>query len=74
MERGNFSLLIIMIGHGDGWTGTTYTEMSLQMEFLDNKSNCHMYFSLRIQEWRIQYINMVQSGMVRVVQGQHGDL
>jgi hypothetical protein len=31
MERGKFSLLIIMIRHGDGWTGTTSTEMSLQM-------------------------------------------
>jgi hypothetical protein len=31
MERGSFSLLIIMIGHGDGWIGTTSTEMSLQM-------------------------------------------
>jgi hypothetical protein len=27
MERGIFSLLIIMIGHGDGWAGTTSTEM-----------------------------------------------
>jgi hypothetical protein len=33
IERGNFSLLIIMIGHGDGWTGTTSTEMSLQIHF-----------------------------------------
>jgi hypothetical protein len=74
MERGNFSLLIIMIRHGDGWTGTTSTEMSLQVPFLENRSNCHRYFSLRIQEGRIQYIDMEQSGMVRVVQGQHGDL
>jgi hypothetical protein len=29
---------------------------------------------LRIQEWRIQYIDMEQSGIVKVVQGQHGDL
>jgi hypothetical protein len=33
IERGNFSLLIIMIGRGDGWTGTSSTEMSLQIQF-----------------------------------------
>jgi hypothetical protein len=63
-----------MIGHGDGWTGTTSTEMFLQIQFLDNRSNGHRYFSLRIQERRIQYIYREQSVMVRVVQGQHGDL
>jgi hypothetical protein len=47
-ERGSFSLLIIMIRHGDGWTGTTSTKMFLQMQLLDNRSNCHRYFSLRI--------------------------
>jgi hypothetical protein len=74
MERGNFSLLIIMIGHGDGWAGTPSTEMFSQMQFLDNRSNGHRYFSLRIQEWRIQYIYREQSGMVNIVQCQHGDL
>jgi hypothetical protein len=69
-----FSLLIIMIGHGDGGEGTTSTEMFLQMQFLDSRSNCHRYFSLRIQEWGIQYIYREQSGMVSVVQCQHGDL
>jgi hypothetical protein len=63
MEQGIFSLSIIMIGHGVGWIGTTSTEMCLQMQFLDNRSNCHRHFSLRIQ-----YIDMDQSGMVRVVQ------
>jgi hypothetical protein len=29
IERGNFSLLIIVIGRGDGWIGTSSTEMSL---------------------------------------------
>jgi hypothetical protein len=67
MERGSFSLLIIMIGHGDGLTGTTPTEIFLHMQFLDNRSNFHRYLNLRIQEWRIQYINMEQSGMVKVV-------
>jgi hypothetical protein len=74
MERGNFSLLIIMIGHGDGWAGTPSTEMFSQMQFLDNRSNGHRYFSLRIQEWRIQYIYREQSGRVSIVQCQHGDL
>jgi hypothetical protein len=54
-ERGNFSLLIIMIGRGYGWTCTSSTEMSLQVQFLDNRSNGHRDFNLRIQEWRIQY-------------------
>jgi hypothetical protein len=31
IERGIFSLLIIMIGRGDGWIGTSFTEMSLQI-------------------------------------------
>jgi hypothetical protein len=31
MERGSFSILIIMIGHGDVWTGTSSTEVSLQI-------------------------------------------
>jgi hypothetical protein len=48
MEQGRFSLLIIMIRHRDGWKGTTSTYMSLQMHFLDNMSNGHRYFSLRI--------------------------
>jgi hypothetical protein len=74
MERGNLSLLIIMIGHGGGWTGTSSTEMSLQIQFLDSRSNGHRYFSLRIQERRIQYVCRGQTVMVRVVQGQHGDL
>jgi hypothetical protein len=69
MERGIFSLLIIMIGHGDGWAGTTFTEIFLQVRFLDNRSKCHRYFSLRIQ-----YIDREQSGMVRIGQRQHGDL
>jgi hypothetical protein len=29
IEGGNFSLLIIMIGRGDGWTSTYSTDMSL---------------------------------------------
>jgi hypothetical protein len=41
MDRGGFSLLIIMIGHGDGWEGTNLTEIFLQMQLLDSGSNCH---------------------------------
>jgi hypothetical protein len=52
-ERGTLSLLMIMIRHGGGWTGTSSKEMSLQIKFLDNRSNGHMYFSLRIQEREI---------------------
>jgi hypothetical protein len=29
MKRGSFSLLIIMINHGDGWAGITSTELPL---------------------------------------------
>jgi hypothetical protein len=74
IERGIFSLLIIMIRRGDGWTGTSSTKMSLQIQFLDSRSGGHRYFSLRIQERRIQYVCRGQTVMVRVVQGQHGDL
>jgi hypothetical protein len=74
MERDSFSLLIIMIEHGDGWAGTTSTEILLQMQLLDNRSSCHRYSSLRIQEWGIQYVYREQTVMVRVVQRQHGDL
>jgi hypothetical protein len=63
-----------MIGRGDGWTSTYFTEMSLQVQFLDNRSNGHRDFSLRIQEWRIQYTYREQSGRAIIVQCQHGDL
>jgi hypothetical protein len=48
IERGSFSLLIIMIERGDGWIGTSSTEMPLQIQFLDSRSGGHRYFSLRI--------------------------
>jgi hypothetical protein len=56
-----------MIRHGDDWAGTPSTKMFSQMQFLDNRSNSHRYFSLRIQEWRIQYIYREQSGRVNIV-------
>jgi hypothetical protein len=48
IERGRFSLLISMIGHRGGWTGTTSTGTFLQVQFLDTRSNGHRDFSLRI--------------------------
>jgi hypothetical protein len=66
--------LIIMIGHGEVWTGTSSTEMPLQIQFLDSRTGGHRYSSLRIQERRIQYVCRGQTIVVRVVQGQHGDL
>ena len=53
MERDNFSLLILMIEHGDGWADTTSTEVLLPMHLLDNRSSFHRYSILRIQEWGI---------------------
>jgi hypothetical protein len=67
MEQGMFSLLVIRIGHGDGWTGTSSTEMSLHIQFLDSRSDGHRYFSLRIQERRVQYVCKGQTVVVRLV-------
>jgi hypothetical protein len=67
MERGSISLLIIMARHGYGSAGTSSTEMSLQMQFLDRRSNGHRYISVRIQERRIQYVCREQTVMVRLV-------
>jgi hypothetical protein len=74
MERGIFSLLVIMIRRGDGWTGTSSTKMSLLIQFMNNRSNIHRYFSWRTQERRIQDVCKGKTVMVIVVQGQHGDL
>jgi hypothetical protein len=67
MGKDLFSLLIIMIGHGDVWTGTSSTELSLLIHFLDIRSNNHMYFYWRTQERRIQDVCKGQTVMVRVV-------
>jgi hypothetical protein len=74
MGRDLFFCLIIMIGHGDVWIGTSSTEMPIQIQFLDSRSGGHRYVSLRIQERRIQYVCRGQTVMVRVVQCQHEDL
>jgi hypothetical protein len=59
-SAGNFSMgrdlsfhLIIMIGHGYVWIGTSSTEMPIQIQFLDSRSNGHRYFNFRIPERRI---------------------
>jgi hypothetical protein len=74
MERDSFSLLILMIEHGDGWVDITSTEVLLRMQLMDSRSSYHRYSNLRIQEWGIQYIYKQQKGMVRVVQRLHSDL
>jgi hypothetical protein len=55
-----------MTGHRDAWIGTSSTEIPLQIQCLDNRSGGHRYFSVRIQERRIQYICRGQIVMVRV--------
>jgi hypothetical protein len=74
MERDNFSLLILMIEYGDGWADVASIEVLLQMQLLDSRSSFHRYFSMRIQEWGIQYVYGEQTVMIRVVRRQHGDL
>jgi hypothetical protein len=40
--------LIIMIGHGDVWIGTSSIGIHLQIQFLDSRSCGHRWFRLRI--------------------------
>jgi hypothetical protein len=56
MWRDRFSLLILMIEYGGGWADDVSTEIPLQGQLLDNKPIFHRYFSVRIQEWGIQYV------------------
>jgi hypothetical protein len=74
MGRDLFFCLIIMIGHGDVWIGTSSIEMPIHIQFLDSRSSGRRYVSLRIQGRRIQYVCRGQTVMVRVVQCQHEDL
>jgi hypothetical protein len=60
-----------MIGHGYVWTGTSSTEVSRPIQFLDSRFSGHGYFSLRIQERRIRYVCRGQTVVVRVVQCRH---
>jgi hypothetical protein len=66
--------MIIMIGHGYVWMGTSSIEMSLLIHFLESRSNSHRYFSWRTQERRIQDVCRGLTVRVRVVQCQHEDL
>jgi hypothetical protein len=66
--------LIIMIGNEYVWIGTSSTETPIHIQFLDNRSSGHRYFSLRIPERRIQDVCMGHTVMVRAVQCQHEDL
>jgi hypothetical protein len=59
--------LIIMVGHGDVWVGTSSTETPIHIQFLDNGSSGPRYFSLRIPERRIQDVCRGQTVMVRAV-------
>jgi hypothetical protein len=68
------SLMIIMIGHGYVWMGTSSIEMSLLIQFLDSRSNSHRYFSWRTQERRIQDLCKELTVRVRLVQSQHEDI
>jgi hypothetical protein len=47
MGQDLLSRLIVMIGNGDVWIGTYSIEVSSLIQFLDNRSNGHRYFSWR---------------------------
>ena len=67
MGRDLSSCLVIMIGHGDFWTGTSSTLVSMPIQFLGSRFSGHRYFILRIQVRRIQHVCRGQEVMVRVV-------
>ena len=70
MGRDLFFLLIIMIGHGDIWIGTSSTEVSMPINFLGSRFGGHRYFSSRIPVRRILYVCRGQTVVDRVVQCQ----
>jgi hypothetical protein len=53
MGQDIFFRLIIMMGNGDIWIGTSSIEVSSLIQFLDNRFNGHRYFSWRTQERRV---------------------
>jgi hypothetical protein len=73
-ERGILSLLVITPRRGYVWIGTSTIEVSSLIQFIDNRSNGHRYFSWRAQERRIQDVCREQTVRVRVVQWNHEDL
>jgi hypothetical protein len=68
MWRDKFSLLILMIEYGGGWADDDSTEIPVQVQLLDRRLSFHRYFSMRIQEWGIQYVYFEQTIMITVVQ------
>ena len=66
-----FSLLIFIIEYGDGFAELGSTCIPLQVRLLDSRPNPYRYFSMRIQEWGIQYVYDGKIVMIRVVQRQH---
>jgi hypothetical protein len=70
MGRDLFFLLIILIGHGDVWIGTSSTEVSMPIQFLGSRFAGHRYFILRIPVRRILYVCRGQTIVDRVVQFQ----
>jgi hypothetical protein len=71
MWQDRFSLLILVIKYGDGWEDFGSTRIPLEVKLLDSRPNYHLYFSMRIQEWGIQYVYDGKIVMIRVVQHQH---
>jgi hypothetical protein len=62
-----------MIGHGDVWIGTSSTDMPLQIQFMDSRTDGHRCFISRTQERRIQDVCRGVKVMIRVVKCQHED-
>jgi hypothetical protein len=56
-----FSLLILTIEYGGGFADFGSTGIPLQVRLLDSRPNPYRYFSMRIQEWGIQYVYVGQT-------------
>jgi hypothetical protein len=57
-----------MIEYGGGWEDDDSTKIPLQVQLLDSRPSFYGYFSMRIQEWGIQYVYFEHTVMIRVVQ------
>ena len=57
-----------MIEYGGGWADDDSTEIPLQVHLLDNRPSFHRYFSMRIQEWGIQYVYFEKTMIITVTQ------
>jgi hypothetical protein len=69
MRRDRFSLLILVIEWVDGWADFGSTRIPLQVHLFYSRPHHHR-FSMRIQEWGIQYVYFEQKVMIKVVQRQ----